>query len=171
MTRNQVVAFIVAVVISLFLILAGFRPSRHAGDLGQPMVRRRHRGIQRDDALRQHPEGCARFARHSLLRIVIVFCLFATSTSSAPIARADSYQRFFNPMKKGLQTSLFSIAGVAVMAVILIAVNWLGSRAKARIDLTEDRAYTLSAAPVRSSPSSTPRAGAFLRHAGENRMP
>src|SRR5688572_7020762 len=47
-------------------------------------------------------------------------------------------------MKKGFQTSLFSIAGVAVMAVILIAVNWLGSRAKARIDLTEDNAYTLS---------------------------
>src|SRR5690349_17798122 len=47
-------------------------------------------------------------------------------------------------MKKGLQSSLFSLAGVAVMAVILIAVNWIGSRAKTRIDLTADHAYTLS---------------------------
>lgn len=47
-------------------------------------------------------------------------------------------------MKKGLQTTFLSIAGVAVVAVILIAVNWIGSRAKFRLDLTQEKAYTLS---------------------------
>jgi ABC-type uncharacterized transport system involved in gliding motility auxiliary subunit len=75
-------------------------------------------------------------------------------------------------MKKGLQTSLFSIAGVAVMAAILIAVNWLGSRAKARIDLTEERAYTLSSGTrAILAKLDTPVQVRFYATRGENKMP
>jgi ABC-type uncharacterized transport system involved in gliding motility auxiliary subunit len=74
-------------------------------------------------------------------------------------------------MKKGFQTSLFSMAGVAVMAVILIAVNWLGSRAKARIDLTEERAYTLSPGTrAILAKLDTPVQVRFYHTRGENRM-
>jgi ABC-type uncharacterized transport system involved in gliding motility auxiliary subunit len=46
--------------------------------------------------------------------------------------------------KKRIESILFSTAGVAAMFLILVAVNFLGSIAKARIDLTEDQLYTLS---------------------------
>jgi ABC-type uncharacterized transport system involved in gliding motility auxiliary subunit len=75
-------------------------------------------------------------------------------------------------MKKGLQTYLFSMAGVAVMAVILIAVNWIGSRAKARIDLTEERAYTLSPGTrAILTKLDTPVQVRFYVTRGENKMP
>lgn len=45
---------------------------------------------------------------------------------------------------KGLQTLMFSAAGIAVMALILIAANIVLGAAKVRLDLTEEKAYTLS---------------------------
>src|SRR3954453_22037952 len=45
---------------------------------------------------------------------------------------------------KPLETILYSTAGVAVMALILIAFNFVAGRAKGRIDLTKEKAYTLS---------------------------
>lgn len=58
------------------------------------------------------------------------------------------------------------------MAVILIAVNWLGGRAKARIDLTEDRAYTLSPGTrAILAKLDTPVQVRFYVTRGENKMP
>ena len=47
--------------------------------------------------------------------------------------------------KKSLQTILYSTAGVAVMLVILIAFNFIAGTARARLDLTQEKAFTLSA--------------------------
>ncbi|MDE3068679.1 MAG: Gldg family protein [Verrucomicrobiota bacterium] len=46
--------------------------------------------------------------------------------------------------RKNFETILYSAAGVAAMAVILIAVNLLGSEFKTRADLTQEKIYTLS---------------------------
>lgn len=46
--------------------------------------------------------------------------------------------------KKGLETFLYSTAGVIALAIILIAVNYILSPARARIDLTEGKVFTLS---------------------------
>ena len=46
--------------------------------------------------------------------------------------------------EKKLETLLYSSAGVAVMAVIIIAVNLIMGAFKSRIDLTEEKAYTLN---------------------------
>lgn len=46
--------------------------------------------------------------------------------------------------KTGLQTWLYSSLGVAAVFIIVLVVNALGSRVKTRIDLTQERAYTLS---------------------------
>src|SRR5437773_7259859 len=46
--------------------------------------------------------------------------------------------------KKSLQTILYSTAGVAAMALILIAFNFIAGAAKKRVDLTAEKAYTLS---------------------------
>ena len=47
--------------------------------------------------------------------------------------------------KKTLETVLYSMGGVAAMAVILIAFNVIAGAAKQRLDLTKEKAYTLSA--------------------------
>ncbi|MGD0258868.1 MAG: Gldg family protein [Verrucomicrobiota bacterium] len=47
--------------------------------------------------------------------------------------------------KKSLQTILYSTAGVLVMLVILIAFNFIAGTARTRLDLTQEKAYTLSA--------------------------
>ena len=47
--------------------------------------------------------------------------------------------------KKSLQTILYSTAGIAVMLVILIVLNFIAGAARARLDLTQEKAFTLSA--------------------------
>ena len=47
-------------------------------------------------------------------------------------------------MKKSISTILYSTLGVAVVAIILIVANFLLSRLPVRVDLTADRAYSLS---------------------------
>jgi ABC-type uncharacterized transport system involved in gliding motility auxiliary subunit len=47
--------------------------------------------------------------------------------------------------KKSLETIIYSAAGVAAMALILIAFNVISSAVKVRADLTREKAYTLSA--------------------------
>ena len=46
---------------------------------------------------------------------------------------------------KGLQTILFSTVGVAAVALILIGFNIISASFKQRVDLTEEKAFTLSA--------------------------
>jgi len=46
---------------------------------------------------------------------------------------------------KSLQTILYSTAGVAVMLVLLIVLNFIAGTARARLDLTQEKAFTLSA--------------------------
>src|SRR6266436_6507826 len=47
--------------------------------------------------------------------------------------------------KKTIETILYSTAGVVAMAIILIAVNVIAGAFKERVDLTKERAFTLSA--------------------------
>ena len=47
--------------------------------------------------------------------------------------------------KKQLETFLYSTIGIAAVALIVIALNLIASRARQRIDLTAENAYTLSA--------------------------
>ena len=47
--------------------------------------------------------------------------------------------------RKSIQTILYSTAGVVVMLVILIAFNFIAGAARTRLDLTQEKAYTLSA--------------------------
>ena len=47
--------------------------------------------------------------------------------------------------KKSFQTILYSTAGVLVMLVIVIAFNFITGLWRARVDLTHEKAYTLSA--------------------------
>jgi ABC-type uncharacterized transport system involved in gliding motility auxiliary subunit len=46
--------------------------------------------------------------------------------------------------KKSLETFLYSVGGVIAMALILVAVNVITSGVRKRVDLTKEKAYTLS---------------------------
>lgn len=46
--------------------------------------------------------------------------------------------------KKSFETILYSTAGILVMLVILIAFNFIAGAARTRVDLTQEKAYTLS---------------------------
>lgn len=46
--------------------------------------------------------------------------------------------------KKSIETMLYSTVGVAVMLAILLAFNFVTGFARVRVDLTQERAYTLS---------------------------
>ncbi len=46
--------------------------------------------------------------------------------------------------KKGLETILYSGAGIIAVLLVLVAVNVIAAQAKQRIDLTAEKAYTLS---------------------------
>ena len=47
--------------------------------------------------------------------------------------------------KKQLETLLYSVVGVIAMAVIVVMINFIAGAFKSRIDLTAQRAFTLSA--------------------------
>src|SRR6267142_1099804 len=47
-------------------------------------------------------------------------------------------------MKRPIDTILYSAAGVAAMAAVLIGFNVITSTVKTRVDLTREKAYTLS---------------------------
>jgi ABC-type uncharacterized transport system involved in gliding motility auxiliary subunit len=75
-------------------------------------------------------------------------------------------------MKRGLETYVYSIVGIVAMLGILIAINVIGGRAKKRIDLTEERAYTLSAGTRKILEKiDTPIQVRFYCTRSENEMP
>src|SRR6187397_1980265 len=75
-------------------------------------------------------------------------------------------------MKKGLETYIYSTIGIVAMLVILIAFNIVAARAKQRIDLTAERAYTLSKGPRNIVEKlDTPVQIRFYCRRGENNMP
>src|SRR5215212_3200867 len=46
--------------------------------------------------------------------------------------------------KKQFETLLYSTIGIVAMVLLLIAINFIASRARTRVDLTSEKAYTLS---------------------------
>jgi ABC-type uncharacterized transport system involved in gliding motility auxiliary subunit len=75
-------------------------------------------------------------------------------------------------MKKGLETYLYSAVGIVAMIVILVAINIIAGRAKARIDLTAERAYTLSPGTrAILAKLDTPIQIRFYSTRGDNQMP
>ncbi len=74
--------------------------------------------------------------------------------------------------KKGLETWLYSSLGVAAMFVIILVINAIASRAKTRVDLTAERAYTLSPGTrAILAKLDTPVQIRFYCTRGDNRMP
>ena len=75
-------------------------------------------------------------------------------------------------MKRGLETYLYSTLGILAMLGILIALNLIAARGKVRLDLTAERAYTLSPGTrAILAKLNTPVQVRFYWTRGENEMP
>ena len=75
-------------------------------------------------------------------------------------------------MKKGLETYIYSTIGIVAMLAILVVGNIIAARGKQRIDLTAERAYTLSpGTKAILSKLDTPVQIRFYCSRGENDMP
>lgn len=73
---------------------------------------------------------------------------------------------------KGLDTYFYSTVGVAVLFLLAIALNVIASRAKVRIDLTSERAYSLSQGTRNIlAKLDTPIQIRYYCTRGDNRMP
>ena len=145
-TRSQVVSFIVSVVACLFLILAGFPP---VINLLQGLA---HNWQWLVDTItsfsvithfRRIPKGRARFAGRDFLlvrdRIFLVH-------HQRDFADAPHQLNFGGTMqKKSLETILYSTAGIVMMLVIVVAINVIAGVKPLRADMTQEKAYTLSA--------------------------
>lgn len=59
--------------------------------------------------------------------------------------------------KRSLEFLLYSAVGVAAMFLILLAVNVLTAAVKQRVDLTQEKAFTLADGTGKSCGSSIPR--------------
>src|SRR5215204_528431 len=74
--------------------------------------------------------------------------------------------------KKGLETWLYSSLGVAAMFIIIIVINAIAAQVKQRVDLTAERAYTLSPGTrAILTKLDTPVQIRFYCTRGDNRMP
>ncbi len=75
-------------------------------------------------------------------------------------------------MKKGLETYIYSTIGIVAMLAILVVCNVIAARGKQRIDLTAERAYTLSpGTKAILAKLDTPVQIRFYCTRGENDMP
>ena len=75
-------------------------------------------------------------------------------------------------MKKGFETYIYSTVGIAAMLAILVVGNIIAARGKQRIDLTAERAYTLSKGTREIlAKLDTPVVVRFYCTRGENDMP
>ena len=75
-------------------------------------------------------------------------------------------------MKRGLETYIYSTIGIVAMLAIIIAINIIAARGKQRIDLTTERAYTLSPGTrAILAKLDTPVQIRFYCSRGENDMP
>jgi len=133
-------------VICLFLILAGYPPvvNMLQGWAAPWLV-----NVITSFSVITHFEGFQRGVLDSrdvlFFLSIIVFSLFTTAQSCAGTGPVDLMRKESAMKKASLNTILYSVVGVAAMALILIAVNVILGTVKARVDLTEEKVYTLSA--------------------------
>lgn len=142
MTRNQVVSFILSVVICLFLILCGFPP---VTNLLARLEKRWLVDLVASLSVMTHFEPFTTGIVDS--RDVIFFLLiiaFALFTNGVIIRSHQGSAPHPGMRGKNFQTLFYSAGGVAAMFVLMLAAYVVTSPLKLRLDVTADKTHTLS---------------------------
>jgi ABC-type uncharacterized transport system involved in gliding motility auxiliary subunit/ABC-type transport system involved in cytochrome c biogenesis permease component len=142
MTRNQVVSFIISVVICLFLVLCGFPPVTNLlTRMDKPWLVDLVSSLSVMTHFQPFTTGMLDSRNIIFYLLIIGFALF-TNGVIIRSHRAVSIDKIRK--QKSFEAALYSTAGVAAMFVVMVAAYIITSAVKVRIDITADRAHTLS---------------------------
>src|SRR5436190_7487645 len=133
MTRNQVISFILSVVICLFLVLCGFPPVTNLlMRMDKSWLVNLVSSLSMMTHFQSFTTGMVDSRDVIFFLLMIAFALFANGV----IVR--SHQTSVDKLRKGktFEQILYSTGGVAAMFVALLAVFVLTSELKARFDIT-----------------------------------
>jgi ABC-type uncharacterized transport system involved in gliding motility auxiliary subunit/ABC-type transport system involved in multi-copper enzyme maturation permease subunit len=141
MTRNQVVSFILSVVICLFLVLCGFPPVTNLlTRLDRPWLVDLVSSLSVMTHFQPFTTGLVDFRDVVFFLLLMGFALFTNGVIiHGHQASVDNYRK-----RKNFETILYSTGGVAAMFVVLLSAYILLGAVKLRADVTADRGHTLS---------------------------
>ena len=142
MTRNQVVSFILSVVICLFLVLCGFAPVTNLlTRLDKPWVVDLVSSLSVMTHFQPFAAGMVDSRDVVFFLLVIAFALFANGVIiRSHQASADRLMK-----RKRFERVFYSTAGVAAVFVVMLSIYIVTSAVKFRYDVTADKTHTLSA--------------------------
>jgi ABC-type uncharacterized transport system involved in gliding motility auxiliary subunit/ABC-type transport system involved in cytochrome c biogenesis permease component len=141
MTRNQVVSFIVSVVICLFLVLCGFPPVTNLlTRMDRPWLVDLVSSLSVMTHFQPFITGMIDSRDVIFFLLIIAFALFTNGV----VVRSHRATSIDKLMKRNFEAMLYSAGGVAAMFVVLVGVYIVTSTAKLRFDVTAEKAHTLS---------------------------
>jgi ABC-type uncharacterized transport system involved in gliding motility auxiliary subunit/ABC-type transport system involved in cytochrome c biogenesis permease component len=142
MTRNQVVSFIISVVICLFLVLCGFPPVTNLlTRLDKPWLVDLVSSLSVMTHFQPFTTGMVDSRNVVFFLLIIGFSLF---TNGVIIRSHQAVSIDWLRKQRNFEALLYSTAGVAAMFLVLLAVYVVTSEVKLRLDVTADQAHTLS---------------------------
>ena len=140
MTRNQVISFILSVVICLFLVLCGFPSVTNLlTRLDKPWLVDLVASLSVMTHFEPFTTGMVDSRDVIFFLLIIAFALFTNGVL------IRSHQGSVSGLKgKAFESLLYSAGGVAAMFVLMVSIYIVTSPLKLRLDVTADKAHTLS---------------------------
>jgi ABC-type uncharacterized transport system involved in gliding motility auxiliary subunit len=142
MTRNQVISFIVSVVICLFLVLCGYPPvTSLLTRLDKPWVVNLVSSLSVMTHFQPFSTGLVDSQDIVFFLLLIGFALFTNGVIIRnQQAAADGLIK-----RKLFERLVYSAGGVAAMFVVMLSAYIVAGAVKVRLDITADKEHTLSA--------------------------
>jgi len=141
MTRNQVISFILSVVICLFLVLCGYPPvTGLLTRLDKPWLVDLISSLSVMTHFQPFSTGLVDSQDIVFFLLIIAFALFANGIII--LNHQASSDRLMK--RKTFERILYSTGGVAAMFVVMVSAYIVAGAAKVRVDITADREHTLS---------------------------
>ncbi|HUA65963.1 MAG TPA: Gldg family protein [Alphaproteobacteria bacterium] len=146
MTRNQVISFILSVVICLFLVLCGYSPvTGLLTRLDKPWLVDLVSSLSVMTHFQPFSTGLVDSQDVLFFLLIIAFALFANGIII--MNHQASSDRLMK--RKAFERILYSTGGVAAMFVVMVSAYIVAGALKVRVDITRDREHTLSSGTKR----------------------
>jgi ABC-type uncharacterized transport system involved in gliding motility auxiliary subunit/ABC-type transport system involved in multi-copper enzyme maturation permease subunit len=141
LTRNQVISFVISVVICLFLVLCGFPPVTDVlTRLDKPWMVDLVSSLSVMTHFQSFMTGVVDSRDVIFFLFLIAFALFTNGV----IIRSHQASTDKLRKHKTFERIVYSAGGVAAMFVVLLGLYVVTSTAKVRFDITANKAHTLS---------------------------
>src|SRR5215469_8070177 len=146
MTRNQVISFILSVVICLFLVLCGYPPvTGLLNRLDKPWLVDLVSSLSVMTHFQSFATGLVDTQDIVFFLLIIAFALFANGVII--LNHQASSDRLIK--RKVFERIIYSAGGTVAMFVVMLSAYIVAGALKARVDITQGREHTLSAGTKR----------------------